>query len=322
MQRVFAAIAIALVTAAGIASVGAQNFPSKTIRIIVPFTPGGSNDVVAREIASGLQTRLKQTVVVENRTGGGGTLAYQYVAKSPADGYLLLVAPASFTMGPHLSKAPLYHPVKDFAPINLVADVPFVMVAPASLPVKTVPEFVALAKKSQNKLTYASVGNGTPQHFAGELFKLAAGVDLIHVPFRGATAVLPDLLAGRIDMFIGAINSILELIQDGKLKALATSSAKRIPSLPELPTMGEVGLPDVEIGSGVGFVAAAGTPPAIVQMLNREIAAIIADKGYHERMAKIGVDVVGTTPEAYAKIINDDYERWGKVAKASKMEQQ
>ena len=322
MQRVLAAIAIALVTAAGIVSVGAQNFPSKTIRIIVPFTPGGSNDVVAREIASGLQTRLKQTVVVENRTGGGGTLAYQYVAKSPADGHLMLIAPASFTMGPHLSKSPLYHPVKDYAAINLVADVPFVMVVPASLPVKSVPEFIALAKKSPNKLTYASVGNGTPQHFGGELFKLAAGVDLIHVPFRGATAVLPDLLAGRIDMFIGAINSILELIQDGKLTALATSSNKRIPSLPNVPTMAEVGLPDVEIGSGVGLVAAAGTSPDIIATLNREIAAIIADKGYQERMTKIGVDVVGTTPEAYAKIISSDYERWGKVAKAAKMEQQ
>jgi tripartite-type tricarboxylate transporter receptor subunit TctC len=319
MKRLLAACAVAL---AFIAAAGAQDFPSKTIRIIVPFTPGGSNDIVAREIANGLQMRLKQTAVVENRTGGGGTIAYQYVAKAPPDGHTMMIAPASFTMGPHLSKNPVYHPVKDFAPINLVADVPFVMVVPASLPAQSVKEFIALAKKTQQKLTYASVGVGTPQHFGGELFKLHAGVDLIHVPFRGATVVLPDLLAGRIDMFIGAINSLLELINDGKLRALATSSSKRIASLPELPTMAEAGLPGVEVGSAVGLVAPAGTPPAIIATLHREITAIISDKGFHERMAKIGVDVVGTTPEAYAKIIREDYERWGKVAKAAGLEQQ
>ena len=315
-------LTVCIIAAASIVTAVAQEFPNKTIRIIVPFTPGGSNDIVAREIAAGLQTRLKQTAVVENRTGGGGTIAYQYVAKSPPDGHLMMIAPASFTMGPHLSKNPVYHPVKDFAPINLVADVPFVMVVPASLPVSTVQEFVALARKSSQKLTFASVGVGTPQHFGGELFKLNAKVDLIHVPFRGATVVLPDLLAGRIDMFIGAINSLLELIKEGKLKALATSATKRIPSLPDVPTMAEVGLPDVEVGSGVGFVAPAGTPAGIIATLHREITAIIADPGFHERMAKIGVDVVGTTPEAYAKIIRDDYERWGKVAKAAGIEQQ
>jgi tripartite-type tricarboxylate transporter receptor subunit TctC len=315
-------LAACIIAAAAVSIASAQSFPTKLIRIIVPFTPGGSNDVVAREIASGLQTRLKQTAVVENRTGGGGTIAYQYVAKSPPDGHTMMVAPASFTMGPHLSKNPVYHPVKDFAAINMVADVPFVMVVPASLPVKSVKEFIALAAKSSNKLTYASVGVGTPQHFGGELFKLNAKVDLIHVPFRGATVVLPDLLAGRIDMFIGAINSLLELINDGKLRALATSATKRIPSLPDVPTMAEAGLPGVAIGSAVGLVAPAGTPPDIVATLNREIAAIIADPGYHERMAKIGVDVVGTTPEAYARVIREDYEKWGKVAKAAGIEQQ
>ena len=319
MKKLLAACVIA---ATSVSAAGAQNFPNQTIRIIVPFTPGGSNDVVAREIATGLQARLKQTAVVENRPGGGGTIAYQYVAKSPADGYTLMIAPASFTMGPHLSKKQLYHPVKEFAAINLVADVPFVMVVPAGLPVNSVKEFIALANKSPSKLTFGSVGQGTPQHLAGELFKLHAGVDLIHVPFRGATAVLPDLLAGRIDMFIGAINSLLELIKDGKLKVLATSGTRRIASLPNLPTMADVGLPEVEIGSGVGLVAPAGTPPGVINTLHREIAAIIADKGFHERMDKIGVDVVGTSVEAYAKFLRDDYEKWGKLVKAAKIEPQ
>jgi tripartite-type tricarboxylate transporter receptor subunit TctC len=191
------------------------------------------------------------------------------------------------------------------------------MVVPASLPVKTVKEFIELAKKSPNKLSFASVGPGTPQHLGGELFKMNAGVDLVHVPFRGATAVLPDLLAGRVDMFIGAINSLLSLIQEGKLRALAATSDKRIPSLPDLPTMAEAGLPGVEVGSGVGLVAPTGTPPEIVETLNRAIASIIADPGFHQRMTAIGVDVVGTTPAAYAKVISDDYAKWGKVIAAA-----
>jgi tripartite-type tricarboxylate transporter receptor subunit TctC len=297
-------------------------FPSQTIRIIVPFTPGGANDVVAREIASGLQASLNQTAVVENKPGGGGTIAYAYVAKAPADGPLLMIAPASLTMGPHLSRNPVYNPVTDFAPINLVADVPFVMVVPASLsraglPVRTVQDFIALAKTSPNRLSFGSVGVGTPQHLGGELFKMQAGIDLVHVPFRGATAALPDLVAGRIDMFIGAVNSLLPLIAEGKLTAIAAASLKRIPSLPDVPTIAEAAFPGFEVGSGVGLVAPAGTPPDIVARLNREIAAIIATPGFHQRMAAIGVDVVGTTPEAYAKFIRDDYAKWEKVVAAA-----
>jgi tripartite-type tricarboxylate transporter receptor subunit TctC len=314
MTRLLVACAIVVTY---ISSACAQSFPTKTIRIIVPFTPGGSNDVVAREIATGLQDRLKQTAVVENKPGGGGTIAYSYVAKSPPDGHLLMIAPASFTIGPHLTRNPVYNPVTDFAPIDLVADVPFVMVVPANLPARTVKDFIELAKKSPNKLTFASVGPGTPQHLGGELFKMNAGVDLIHVPFRGATAALPDLLAGRVDMFIGAINSLLPLIQEGKLRALAATGSKRIASLPDVPTMSEAGLPGVEVGSGVGLVAPAGTPPDIVETLNREITKIIAEPGFHQRMTAIGVDVVGTTPAAYAKIISDDYAKWGKVVEAA-----
>ena len=191
------------------------------------------------------------------------------------------------------------------------------MVVPPTLPVKTVQEFIALAKNSPNKLTFGSVGVGTPQHLGGELFKMHAEVDLIHVPFRGATAALPDLLAGRIDMFIGAINSLLPLIKEGKLRAIAAAGSKRTASLPDVPTFAEAGLPGVEVGSGVGLVAPAGTPPDIVETLNREIGKIIATPGFHERMATIGVDVVGTTPADYAKIISDDYEKWGKVVAAA-----
>jgi len=319
MTRLLAALAIAMVASIPTAHAqgNAQGFPNKTIRIIVPFTPGGSNDVVAREIATGLQENLKQTAVVENKPGGGGVIAYSFVAKSPPDGHLMLITPASFTMGPHLSRNAGYNPITEFAPINLVAEVPFVMVVPPTLPARTLQEFIALAKNSPNKLTFGSVGVGTPQHLGGELFKMHAGVDLIHVPFRGATAAIPDLLAGRIDMFIGAINSLLPLIKEGKLRAIAAAGGTRTASLPDVPTFAEGGLPGVEVGSGVGLVAPAGTPPDIVTTLNREIGKIIATPGFHERMAAIGVEVVGTTPAAYAKALKDDYEKWGKVVAAA-----
>jgi tripartite-type tricarboxylate transporter receptor subunit TctC len=317
MTKLFAACVIAVVGL--IAPAHAQSFPNKLIRIIVPFTPGGSNDVVAREIASGLQTNLNQTTVVENKPGGGGTIAYSYVAKLPADGHVMLVAPASFTMGPHLSRNPVYNPITEFAPINLVADVPFVMVVPAALPVKSVQEFIELAKKSPNKLTFGSVGVGTPQHLGGELFKMHAGVDLIHVPFRGATAAIPDLLAGRVDMFIGAVNSLLPLIRDGKLRALAAAGSKRIPAFPDLPTIAET-FPGFEVGSAVGLVAPAGTPPGVVDILNREIGKVIATPGFHQRMAAIGVDVLGTTPAEYAKFLKHDYDKWAKVVAAAGLE--
>jgi tripartite-type tricarboxylate transporter receptor subunit TctC len=302
---------------AGMTTVHSQGFPNKLIRIIVPFTPGGSNDVVGREIASGLQDRFNQTAVVDNKPGGGGTIAYQFVAKSPPDGYTLMIAPASFTMGPHLSRNPVYNPIKEFAPVILVADVPFVLVVPSSLPVHSLKELIDLAKTSPNKLSFGSVGVGTPQHLGGELFKISAGIDMVHVPFRGATAAIPDLLAGRIDVFIGAINSLLPLIKEGKLRAIAMAGKSRVPSLPDVPTIAELAFPDYELGSAVGLVAPAGTPPDVVETLNREIGKIIATPGFRERMQKIGLDVVGSTPAAYAKFLSDDYNKWAKVVAAA-----
>jgi tripartite-type tricarboxylate transporter receptor subunit TctC len=306
----------------GMTTVHSQGFPTKLIRIIVPFTPGGSNDVVGREIASGLQERFNQTAVVDNKPGGGGTIAYQYVAKSAPDGYTLMIAPASFTMGPHLSRNPVYNPIKEFAPVILVADVPFVLVVPSSLPVHSLKELIDLAKTSQNKLSFGSVGVGTPQHLGGELFKISAGVDMVHVPFRGATAAIPDLLAGRIDVFIGAINSLLPLIKEGKLRAIAMAGKTRVPSLPDVPTIAELAFPDYELGSAVGLVAPAGTPSDVVETLNREIGKITATPGFRERMQKIGLDVVGSTPAAYAKFLSDDYNKWAKVVAAAGLKPQ
>ena len=310
-------LACAFMIAPLTSAVHAQGFPDRLIRIIVPFTPGGSNDIVARELAAGFQERFKQSAVVENRPGGGGAIAYTGIAKSPPDGYILLIAPVSFTITPHLTRTPTFHPVNDYAPINLVADVPFVMVVPASLPAHTVKEFAELARNSPDKLSYASVGVGTPQQLGAELFKLQAKVNMVHVPFRGATAAIPDVLAGRVHVFIGAINSLLPLIRDGKLRALASAGASRIAALPDVPTMAEAGFPGVEVGSGVGLVAPAGTPPDIINTLHRATADIIAMPGFKERMAAIGVDTVGTTPQEYARVIREEYAKWGKVVEAA-----
>jgi tripartite-type tricarboxylate transporter receptor subunit TctC len=201
--------------------------------------------------------------------------------------------------------------------VSLVADVPFLMVVHPSVQARSVKELIDLAKAQPGKLTYGSVGVGTPQHLGAELFKLQAGVDLVHVPFRGATAVMPDLLAGRIDVFIGAINTLLPLIKEGKLRALAMAGSRRVPSLPDVPTMSEAGLAGYEVGSGVGVVAPAGTPPAVVAALNRAIVETAATPGFHQRMAAIGVDVVGSSAADYAKSIAGDYEKWGKVVQAA-----
>ena len=274
-----------IVVGAVVSTASAQNFPNQTIKIIVPFTPGGSNDVVAREIAQGLQTRLKQTAVVENRPGGGGTIAYQFVAKSPPDGHTLMIAPASFTMGPHLSKKQLYHPVKEFAAINLVADVPFVMVVPASLPVKSVKEFIALAKKLAEE---ADIRLGRPGHAAASRRRAVQDErgrrpDPRAVPRRDR--VLPDLIAGRIDMFIGA-DQFAAAADQGRQAARRSRQRALSASLRcrTCRPWRRSGCPTCEIGSGVGLVAPAGTPPAMIETLNREITAIIADKGFHERM--------------------------------------
>lgn len=317
MKTVLAACAFA---AAFISGASAQNYPTQTIRIIVPFTPGGSNDILAREVANGLHARLKQPAIVENRPGGGGSIAYSYVAKSAPDGHTLLVAPVSFTIGPNLMAKPSYHPINDFVAVNMMGHVPFAMVVPATVKANSVKEFIALAKSSPKPLSFASSGIGTPHHLSAELFKMNAGVDMVHVPYKGALAVLPDLLSGRVDMFIGAINSLLPPVNEGKLRALATVSGKRMPSLPDLPTMSEAAFKDFIVESPIGIVAPAGTPKDVVERLNREIAEIIADKALQDRMSKIGVEISGSTPEEYADYLRKDFASWGKVVDAAKIE--
>ena len=279
MRTLLAACAIAT---AFISGAVAQNYPNQTIRIIVPFPPSGSNDVLAREVANGLQDRLKQPVIVENRPGGGGSIAYNYVAKAKPDGYTLMVAPASFTIGPNLVANPTYHPVNDFAAINMMAQVPFVMVVPARVKASSVKEFIALAKSAPKPLSFASSGPGTPHHLSAELFKMNAGLEMVHVPYKGALSVMPDLLAGRVDMFIGAINSLLPPIEQKQRPAPGHCGQQARALAAGLPTMSEVAFKDFIVESPIGLVAPDGTPKDVIERLNREVSDNYLQQGASE----------------------------------------
>jgi tripartite-type tricarboxylate transporter receptor subunit TctC len=317
IARLLAVACVAAALAAPPPALAQGAYPARAVKFIVPITPGGSNDVVARVIATKLSEAWGQPVVVENRPGAGMNVGADLVAKSAPDGYTwLLGANSIFVHNPHVGKTP-FDPLKDFTPVTTVATVPFVLVVHPSLPVNNVAELVEYAKKNPGKLNYGSSGNGSPQQLAAEMLSYYAGIKMQHVPYKGAVPAITDLLEGRIQVFIGAVNSLLPLIREGSLRALAATSLARIASLPDVPTLSEAAFPGFEVGSGVGLVAPAATPSDIVETLNREIGAIIATPGFHQRMALIGVDVVGTTPAAYAKFISDDYAKWGKVVAAS-----
>ena len=312
-------IALALVALAALPGVAAaQAFPSKQIRIVVPFPPGGATDILARAVAQDLQKAYGQTTLVENRPGAGGNLGADLVAKSPGDGYTLLMG----TVGTHginvalYSKMP-YDAVKDFAPVTLVALVPNILVVHPSVPVKTVRELIELAKKEPGKLNYASSGNGTSIHLSGELFKAMAGVSMLHVPYKGSSPAIADLLGGQVNLMFDNMPSSLPHVKAGKLRALAVTSSKRSPALPELPTIAEAGLPGYEASSWFGILAPAATPRDVVGKLHDAIVKGLATPETSERLASQGAEKVGNTPEQFAAFIREEIEKWGKVVKAA-----
>lgn len=296
----------------------AQAFPNKPIRIVVPFPPGGATDILARAVAQDLQRTFGQSALVENRPGAGGNLGADYVAKSPGDGYTLLMG----TVGTHginvslYSKMP-YDAVKDFAPITLVALVPNVLVVHPSVPVRTVKELIDLAKKDPGKLNYASSGNGTSIHLSGELFKTMAGVNMLHIPYKGSSPAVADLLGGQVNLMFDNLPSSLQHIKAGKLRAIAVTSSKRSPALPDLPIIAEAGLPGYEASSWFGMVAPAATPRDVVAKLHDAIVKGLATPETSERLSSQGAEKVGNTPEQFAAFIRAEIDKWGKVVKAA-----
>jgi tripartite-type tricarboxylate transporter receptor subunit TctC len=292
----------------------AQEYPRKPIRLIVPFAPGGGNDTVARAIAQSAGASLGQPVVVDNRAGAGGMLGAELAAKSPPDGYtLFLGGVGSHAVNPNLHARLPYDPVKDFAPITLIASAPSVLVVHPSVPARTLAEFTALAKASPGRLNYASNGNGSSAQLAAVLYESMAGVRMVHVPYKGLAPALVDLLAGEVQAMFSSVVAIVPNIKSGRLRALAVTGKRRTALLPEVPTLDESGVPGYEAGSWYGILAPARTPQAIVAKLHEAIAGALAQSEVRERLASEGAEVIGSTPEAFAAHITAELARMGKL---------
>ena len=296
----------------------AQDYPAKPVRIVVPFAAGGGVGILTRVLADKLSERLHQQVIVENRTGAGGNVGVDVVAKAPADGYTLVMA----TTGTHTINPGLYHslpfdPEKDFAPITLVASVPNLLVVNANVPAKDVKELVALAKANPHKYSFASFGNGTSNHLSGEMLKSMTGIDVLHVPYKQATQAVTDLIAGQTAFAFVNTPLALPHVRAGKLRALAGTGAKRSPASPEYPTMIEAGVPGFVVESWYGLMAPAGTPEAVIARLNKETLAVLADPQVRAFFAKQGADVETSTPAEFAARIRSERARWAGVIKSS-----
>jgi tripartite-type tricarboxylate transporter receptor subunit TctC len=292
----------------------AQDYPSKPVRVIIPFPPGGVNDTVGRLVATQLSTRLGKQFIVDNRGGAGGTVGTELAANAPKDGYTLLVVSLAHTVNPWLYKLP-YDPIKAFAPIAIVASAPNVIVVHPSLPVHSVKELVDMAKQQPGKVQYASAGIGSFMHLGGELFKLAAGVDLLHVPFRGAGPAMIDIVGGHTKVAFATTITAPPFIRDGKLRALGVGAAARSPALPDVPTVSEAGVPAYEVANWIGLVAPAGTPQPIIDKLSREIAAIQDAPEVKQQFASEGAEVVRMSPAAFGTYVATETAKWERVVK-------
>lgn len=311
--RIASALATLTVLCAGPA-LAADSYPSKPVTIIVPFTPGGSNDVLGRVLSRELESALKATFVVENKSGAAGNIGAAHVARAAPDGYTLLVTPSNITtMNPNLYGDMPFDALNAFAPVSLLGTVPMVLVTHPQVPAKSVKELIDHAKRHPGELAYGSSGIGSPQQLSAEIFKSMAGVDMVNVPYRGAAPAIADLLAGRVHVLFGPINSILPHIQSGALRALGVTSATRTPLLPDVPTIAEAGLPGYEFAIWAGMDAPAGTAPEIVEKLNTTLLAILDKPQVKATLAAQGIEAASSTPQQLRQMTLADYERWKKL---------
>lgn len=296
----------------------AQTYPDRPIKLIVPGTAGGGMDVMARVIGDRVGALLKQPVVVENKPGAGGNIAVDYVAKSPADGYTILIGQiAHFAINPWLySKLP-FDPLKDFTPVILLADAPNVMVVNADSPYRNLSDIVEAAKADTQGMALATPGNGTISHMTGELFQKTAGIKFNHIPYKGAAPALTDVMGGRVPVMLSSVPTALSQIRAGKLRPVAVTATKRSPALPDVQTVGEQGYPGFDAATWYGFLVPAGTPADVVSVLNAAANEAIKSEDVREKVLQEGGDVIGGTPERFAEVIKADYDKWGKVVQES-----
>jgi tripartite-type tricarboxylate transporter receptor subunit TctC len=318
-MRTLLCVLASVAALAGIGDARAQaNYPEQPIRIIVGFPPGVAPDVTARLLADKFTESWGKAVVVENVTGAGSNIATDRVAKSPPDGYTLLMGGNSaLVISPSLYDKLPYDPLKDFAPISQVFVAANLLVVPPVVPAKTLPELVALARAQPGKLTYGHAGVGTSQHLGGELLKYMAHVDIQPIAYRGTTAVLPDLLAGRLTMSFANISNALPLVREGKLRAFAVSSRKRSAAVPDIPTMAESGYPGFDAVPWFGLLAPAGTPPAVIDKLHRETMRVLALPDVQASLHTLGLDLIGNSPEEFANVIKAETPQWATVIRAA-----
>src|SRR5271166_2684189 len=293
-----------------------QDWPNHFVRLIDPLAPGGPTDFVGRLIAEPLSKAWGQQMVIENKPGAGGNLAAETVARSDPDGYTVLFATSSLAVNRSLYRSLSYDPIADFAPVAHLTSFPFYMFVPNSSPAKTVQEFIALARANPGKLTLASPGTGSTPHLTGELFKRMAGIEMTHVPYRGAGPVLNDLIPGRVDVYF-ASGSLLANMRAGQIRALAVTGSQREPAAPELPTVAESGVPGFAATSWHAVLVPARTPPQIIKRINGDVIAALADTAVRRRLEHDGYRIVGSTPEELATLLRSDIEKWGPVVKAA-----
>ena len=318
MTRILALACTLVLSLALPAASHAQGYPSKPIRFVVPYPAGGPLDTVARLLGAKVSESVKQPVVVDNKPGAGGNIGADIVAKSPADGYTILMgAVATHAINPTLYKAIPYDPIKDFAPITQVASTPNVLVINPSVPVATVREFITYAKANPGKLNFGSGSTGSAGHLAGELFKSMAGVDMAHVPYKGAAPAMQDLVGGQIQAMFDNLASSLAQVKAGKIKALAVTTSKRSQFAPDLPTVAESGLPGFDISTWFGIFAPAGTPKEALDRLHAEFTKALAAPDVREKMVNLGAEPVGSKPEEFAAYIKAESEKYSRVIKAS-----
>ena len=311
-RRLFALIALSLFGPC--TSAYAQDYPTRPIRIISPFVPGGFNDALSRIVAQRFLQAWGQQGVVDNRPGANMIVGSGLVAKAAPDGYTMFMGAVPHAINPSLYKLP-YDPIKDFTPVALICSVPNLLVVHPSIPANSVGELIAHAKANPGKLAFGSTGAGSSSHMAGEFLKLMAKVEMVHVPYKGGALVFVDLLAGRLHLYIGATTAALPHVRAGKLRALGVTTLKRVPSLPDIPTVAESGLPGFDVASWYGLIGPAGVRPDVVAKINAEIQRMVEDPEVRERLKKDGAEPTPASPDEFAQLIRNDIQKWMKVVK-------
>jgi tripartite-type tricarboxylate transporter receptor subunit TctC len=321
-RRRLVAAAAATMCLAPLAGMGQTAYPDRPVKLIVPFAPGGFTDVSARILAHKLSESMGQQFIVENKPGAGSTIGTEYVAKSPPDGYTLLMISSTHVISPWLYKNLRYDPIKSFAPVSKIGDSAYVLLVNPKVPARTVQEYVALAKAKPDSIRFSSSGNGSSQHLMGGLFAALTGAPIKHVPYRGSSGAMTDLVSGVVESSFAAVPNALPQLSAGRVRALAVTTGKRAPQLPDVPTMQEAGVPGYDASVWLALLAPAGTPPDIVKRLNAEVTKTLGEPETKKALSDVGVEASASTPEQMTTLLGDELTRWGKIVKEAKLTMQ